>query len=79
MNALIAEQEGLQVRVDSLTGAAADQDTARVRAVQDLDALRRDAKVVPMPPATLKLVRGLEAALALTDVSLNTCRVTGRL
>ncbi len=72
---LIARQDTLQEKADSLTGVAASQDSARVEAVADLDALRAAAEVVPIPAPAAALVRGLENALTRTEVSLNTCGV----
>ncbi len=72
---LIAHQDTLEEKADSLTGVAASQDSARVEAVTDLDALRAAAEVVPIPAPAAALVRGLENALTHTEVSLNTCGV----
>ncbi len=73
VDALVARQDTLKKEADSLSGEANSQDAARAVAVADLGALRTAADVVPIPAPAAALVRGLEGALALTEVSLNTC------
>ena len=75
VDSLVAREVILTGAADSLTEVAAHQDTARAKAVTELDILRATAEVVSIPAPVAALVRGLEAALTLTKVSLNTCGV----